>query len=237
MLFKEKETIKHRFDVRPDGSTPLLARKTKALEFLFRSYLPHFWYFEIIETYRRLFLTAFIAVIDPGSSFQFLCAICISYGFMRFYSQQNPYLEDQSSKLSQIAHNQIFFTYLAALFISNDLFSDETTSAVTVVLIMTLLALVCLALFFEVNNFIQYHRHLMHVATLGASTKDDRLSMASNGEDYDIFQQTQIVRVNRIKSAMITSSSRAASLNPLRETSDFELSNSPEGVVDKPTSS
>lgn len=74
MLYSHKEEIKNRGIYKLDEDTWLqsltkLKEDAKILQFLYRDYKPDFWYFEIIETYRRIFLTAVISVIATGKKY------------------------------------------------------------------------------------------------------------------------------------------------------------------------
>ena len=106
LLHKRRNDIIHRFDEQDmnghDNSNEyitsistfrILSDDTRMVEFLYRSYIPKYWYFECVETFRRLFLTAFISVIVPGSATQLLVAIVMSFFFLRTYARVRPYLE------------------------------------------------------------------------------------------------------------------------------------------------
>lgn len=68
----------------PDA--PRLTLTVEMLEFLYKSYKPSAWYFELIETFRKLFLTAVISVMSAGTSAQATVALVASFGFIEFYS-------------------------------------------------------------------------------------------------------------------------------------------------------
>ena len=108
---------------------------------------------------------------------------------MKAYSSLNPYLEYQSSVLSHLAQNQIFFTYIAALFISNELLAEEATMAVCILLIMSLLGIVCFACYMEMRNYIEFANRLK-IQIVEEQTKTDQYAM----------YQKSIMQVNRIKS-------------------------------------
>ena len=73
MLYSPKEEIINRGIYKLDEDTWLqsltkLKEDAKILQFLYRDYKPDYWYFEIIETYRRIVLTAVISVIATGKN-------------------------------------------------------------------------------------------------------------------------------------------------------------------------
>ena len=160
----------------------ILSGDTRIIEFLYRSYIPRLWYFECVETLRRLFLTAFISVIAPGSSTQLLVAICTALFFLLMYIQVKPYLEYGTSMLSQYGLVLIFVSYIGATFVGEGLFSDYAASVITSLLIVGTVCLIALALFHELNNyrgFLAFRRMLekdgethMHIEDILRQTGD-----------------------------------------------------------------
>ena len=164
LLYKHRHNIRNRFepentnDDNHDYSTVIstlriLPDDTRIIEFLYRSYIPRLWYFECVETLRRLFLTAFISVIDPGSSAQLLVAIFTSLFFLLTYFQVKPYWEYGTSMLSQYALILVFVTYISTIFIGQDLLSENAASVITSLLTFGTVILIMLALFHEMNNY------------------------------------------------------------------------------------
>jgi hypothetical protein len=49
------------------------------IHFLYQSYEPQFWYWEIVETARRLLLTAVVSIVSPGTRFSL--SLSLSYSF------------------------------------------------------------------------------------------------------------------------------------------------------------
>ena len=69
ILYGNRYEISHRFELKDSGySRPPRALKFfddfECLAFLYQNYLPKFWYWEIVETYRRLILTAVLTVVS-----------------------------------------------------------------------------------------------------------------------------------------------------------------------------
>ena len=86
-----------------EGSdTPVMVKKQISagalrLNFLWKAYEPQFWYWEVIETTRRLMLTAVLSVIAPGSPAQTVVAIMLAMLYMKVYDIYEPY-DDTTSK-------------------------------------------------------------------------------------------------------------------------------------------
>ena len=50
-----------------------------------------FWYWEVVETARRLLLTAVLSVVSTGSSGQVVFGIAISLVYIKLYLFYQPY--------------------------------------------------------------------------------------------------------------------------------------------------
>ena len=79
------------------------------LAFLYSAYEPQFWYWEIIETARRLFFTALL-VFPATPNLQVVGAIMMSVVFMKLYGFYAPYDADADDVLQETAQYQVFFT-------------------------------------------------------------------------------------------------------------------------------
>jgi hypothetical protein len=78
------------------SDTPVLIKKSISagamrLNFLWKAYEPRFWYWEVVETTRRLMLTAVLSVIAPGSPAQTVVAILLAMMYMKIYDVMEPY--------------------------------------------------------------------------------------------------------------------------------------------------
>jgi hypothetical protein len=58
----------------------------KALSFLYGSYEPKYWWFEVFETLRKLALTGFLVFLAPGTAAQVLFSLVMCINAMRVYS-------------------------------------------------------------------------------------------------------------------------------------------------------
>ena len=62
------------------------------LSFLHQSYMGQRWYWEVVETGRRLLLTAVISVLGAGSGAQIVFGIFVSVMYIKLYSYYQPYV-------------------------------------------------------------------------------------------------------------------------------------------------
>ena len=71
----------------------LMQRPTKlakALAFLHKSYLPHYWYWELLEVFKRLYLMGFCVFIDPGSITQLMVSALVCLVYVAILTQASP---------------------------------------------------------------------------------------------------------------------------------------------------
>ena len=90
---------------------------TQEIGFLFRAYEGDFWYWEIVETARRLLLTAVVSVAGPGTVSQIIFGIFLSLAFAGLYAHCRPFEDKNLDWLQEISQYQVFFTLFISLLI------------------------------------------------------------------------------------------------------------------------
>ena len=86
-----------------------------SLSFLFSAYEPRCWWFEIVETLRRLVLTGGLLFFNPGTSGQIVASLFMCLGAMRIYAGYKPFVRQANDVIAETAQWQLFFTMFAAL--------------------------------------------------------------------------------------------------------------------------
>ena len=89
----------------------------KEIRFLWRMYRAKFWYWEMIETLRRLLLTAVVSVVAPGDGGQIVFAVFVSVVSLKVYGTFNPMISPEDSALLELAQYQVFFTLFISLMV------------------------------------------------------------------------------------------------------------------------
>ena len=84
LLFRKRDRINQPVAIRELDDSVL------PLSFLFESYHPQYWWFEIFETYRRLALTGALAAVQPGSIQQLVVGFCLPSGALSFIASSFP---------------------------------------------------------------------------------------------------------------------------------------------------
>jgi hypothetical protein len=148
------------------GAKPSSAGNIETLAFLYEAYAPHYWYWEIIETYRRLFMTAVLSVVDPGTSAQAVFAVLLALFSIKLYAAHSPYGADRDGMLAEVGQFQIFFTFFGGLVMQGDLLGSDYTNTVGIVLVI-----INMAVFIE-GSYFQWMDTLDILADMRGVTKD-----------------------------------------------------------------
>jgi len=126
------------------------------LAFLWESYRPEFWYFEVIETTRRLLLTSVLSVIQSGSSQQAVLACLFSLAYIKLYNKCAPYDSPSTSSLAEMGQYQIFFTFFFALILQNNLIPGEIWQEIIGVFLIILNMGVILMVFVKESEVVHF---------------------------------------------------------------------------------
>jgi hypothetical protein len=81
-LYNHKGGIIGRNDPDVDMPTKVYAWP---LAFLYKDYQPEFWYWEVVETLRRIAFTGGLVLVWQGSSMQIIVAIVAAIAFIKLY--------------------------------------------------------------------------------------------------------------------------------------------------------
>lgn len=122
---KKLDTVLEELKATVKSSSKPLGLTYRELEFLYKAYEGRCWYWEVVETIRKLLLTAVLSVCGEGSGFQIVIGILIAITFVKLYAFYSPYVDDEDDNLQELAQYQIFFTLFGALIIRASIFSGD----------------------------------------------------------------------------------------------------------------
>ena len=103
-----------------------------SIKFLFQEYQPKFWYFEIIETFRKLFLTSVLSVISPGSTKQLVFGNLFVVICLIFYVCMGPFDDLELTVTSAICQLQIWFILFLGILIKENVHISSTFIEISV---------------------------------------------------------------------------------------------------------
>ena len=132
----DKETDAAALTTPASVATGEVSAQATRLSFLWDAYEPQYWYWEIVETTRRLVLTAVLSVCGAGSAAQSVLAIILSIVYIKLYGYFAPYERDADDVSAEVGQYQIFFTFLGALIYQKSLLGSEWNIAVSIALII-----------------------------------------------------------------------------------------------------
>ncbi|GMH46624.1 hypothetical protein TrVE_jg3206 [Triparma verrucosa] len=84
--------------------------------FLFEPYKPEFWYFEVVETGRRLMMTGVLSVIKPGSFTQLSWGLFLSIFFTVILAMLAPYNDSRDNKIAVLSSALLILVFLMSSF-------------------------------------------------------------------------------------------------------------------------
>jgi hypothetical protein len=125
----------------------------ESIKFLFESYRGKFWYWEVVETTRRLMLTAVLSVLDTGSSTQLVLGILITFGYIELYAKCSPYRNAKDGRAASVGQHQIIATFFGTLVISYSLVGPSNNALVGLLLVLVNLAVILENLSSEVDSY------------------------------------------------------------------------------------
>jgi hypothetical protein len=172
------------------------------------SYSPKYWYWEIVETSRRLMLTAVLSVINPRTPQQAVCACFVSLAYIKLYSSQRPYNDNVNNYLSEIGQYQIFFTFFFSLILQNSLLpGDIWRGAIGISLICLNMGVVIAFMKCEYDSY-KATKSVNHSSVVKEKKKDDdggteRTTICL--EDVDGRVDKRIIAVEKEKEGVIDS--------------------------------
>ena len=115
LLFKERANLLQR----------KVTDMTRALRFLWRPYRPQFWYFEMFEIARKLFLVGFVVFLPAGSLVQIVWALNIAISVIAIEVQVAPFVHIADSYCSLIASLATIFILLMCAVLRTGSIVDE----------------------------------------------------------------------------------------------------------------
>lgn len=94
--------------------------------FLFDSYEPQYWWFEVYESCRRLAMSSATVLLWPGTIRQVVITLFLSLGSVKVFSFTSPYLEDADDFLAEVSQWMLVCTLVWLLCVHDgDVFPES----------------------------------------------------------------------------------------------------------------
>lgn len=120
--------------------------KISGISFLFDSYLPHAWYFEIVECFRRLFLTAIPILFLRSTVFQIVLIELLSLAFCAAYMEYRPFAKKSDNKIAILSQWAITMTVFGSLCLRVDMTAELSFGPGAIGVVLSILNVVIIVL-------------------------------------------------------------------------------------------
>ena len=195
------------------------------LKFLFGSYTPSCWWWEVFETGRRLSLTGALMIFPAGSAIQLFVGTWICLIALLMYRTYNPFIDAGDNRLALGAQLQIYLLILTGMLMNHSGEKVQNDSALGALLVFTTLAIYFLSFGAKCFTFIRDSRpgvvHLKRWSKFGID---------SGKREADLLEETeggQLVSNGRITGFVNADPMRAA--NAGEGSSELEVEGDPPG--------
>ena len=101
----------------PDKEVYKPPRLLTSMGFLFSAYKDKYWFWELMEIYRRITMTAVLTIIFNGSTIQIIYSMIICLVFIRLYNIFEPFLSRSENVMAELTQYQMVVTYLGGYII------------------------------------------------------------------------------------------------------------------------
>jgi hypothetical protein len=195
------------------------ARQALTISFLYDAYEPQYWYWEVVETTRRLMLTAVLSVCGAGTSGQALFALLLALMYIKLYGHFAPYLKINDDIVAETGQFQIFLSFLGALVYQRQLLGAEWNSVVGGFLILINTAVFVLFVYFASNTLYKYCRRRTDLDAAGGGNGEQAVEMvepakvvtaAGNGRNNVDLRKVYIAEDNGQEPAAIRNDAQVA---------------------------
>ena len=82
---------------------------------LYLQYEKSYWYWELIEMFKKIFFTGLLLIIGNGMAFTIVIAIIVQFIYILVVEKHAPYITDRDDLVQFMGSVQLFFTLLAGL--------------------------------------------------------------------------------------------------------------------------
>ena len=143
------------------------------LSFLLSSYERRVYWYEVLESVRRISLSGMLVVFGPGSNRQLIIGCVVSLIFLRVNSCYAPHVGDEDNLLSEICDWQLFLILFITLLLKVDAV-DETSGIILLLVLLFVVFFLSLRLIKEFQIYLrattQKENQVMTDKSIGAST-------------------------------------------------------------------
>ena len=97
----------------------------EGLSFLYEQYQPEWWFWDLVETVRKLSLTSILSILDPGTPMQCTFSVLLAIVYVKLYGACSPFIESNDNLFAEIGQYQVFVTFFAVLVLMQNSLGDH----------------------------------------------------------------------------------------------------------------
>eukprot|EP01041_Mallomonas_annulata_P001204 gene1204-2339_t len=133
-LYRTRILADGRKDLNNDvpGTNEIRYKSLAQVAFLFVDYELQYWYWEVIETIRKLLLTAILSIISSHIGIQIVFGIVVCIAFVKIYGYYKPYESERTDTLQELAQYQVLLTFIGCLLLEFDVLASVEDSSVAI---------------------------------------------------------------------------------------------------------
>jgi hypothetical protein len=152
------------------------------ISFLYMTYEPQRWYFEILDCFRRLMLTAVPVLIMRGAITQIVIVLMVSLACVAAYMELKPYTTKSDNSVAVLSQWAITLTLIVSILIriSEDQGLNRQTLGIIAIFINSLVFVVTLLLIFVNDDEIQSSDEVRSFETQSAGLRGKATKKKSN---------------------------------------------------------
>lgn len=109
----------NRGEINIDSGERELNEHLAGISFLFEPYKGKYWFFEVVETGRRLLMTGVLSTIEPGTFTQLSAGLFGSVAGTLVVGVCRPYLESGDNAIAILTGCQLIVVFLSASFLKH----------------------------------------------------------------------------------------------------------------------
>ena len=191
------------------GEGPEHDRVLKLYGSLYAQYKPEYWYWEVVEMLRKVFLCGGLIAIASGTSFQIVIALLVQFAYLLVIERTMPYKAIQDDVVQFVGSIQLFLTLLAGLILNlqagtkNAMGQEETSNFGS--LLVALNASIFLSTLFSI-----------YMAT-SSGKKCFKKLISNKNHKSKVQNVTHVVPVGHITNGSVTGEARPLKKDELKE--------------------
>jgi len=207
VIQEEKINLRHTFE------------DIKIISFLYETYEPQRWYFEVGDCFRRLSLTAVPVLIMRGSSTQIVLVLCVSLACVGAYMELKPFITESDNLVAVVTQWAITLTLIVAIMIrvnESDGINRNVLGLLAILINSSVFVLTIVLIFLADDAPDGMIEKVREESRKRAQSQTNKLKLSEFIEEHELKQQGQDSNERPLDSTSLAldSARRASAVDP-----------------------